>query len=90
MAEKFADLRQRRSLLEHLTGECVPKLVGAFARRIDSGPLQSVSHNRTDPTLTSEPSGGRFRTEENASAVGSRPSMPQIIGDCRADILWQW
>jgi len=32
MTEEFADLGQRRSLAEHLTGECMPKLVGAFAR----------------------------------------------------------
>ncbi len=42
MPEEFADLRQRRSLLEHLACECVPELVGAFARRVDSGPLQRV------------------------------------------------
>ncbi len=90
MAEEFADLRQRRSLPEHLTGECVPELVGTFARRIDSGPLQRVSHNRTDPTLTLEPSRWRSRTEENASAAGSRPPVSQIIGDRRADIAWQW
>jgi hypothetical protein len=62
MTEEFADLVQRRSLTEHLTGECMPELVGAFARRIDSGSLQRVSHNRTDPTLTLEPwSGGGLK-----------------------------
>lgn len=90
MPEEFADFRQRRSLLEHLTCECVPELVCAFAGRIDSGPLQRVSHNRTDPTLTAEPSRGRFRTEENASAAGGRPTVLQIVGDRRADIPWQW
>ena len=90
MPEEFADLRQRRFLLEHLACECVPELVGAFARRIDSGPFQRVLHNRTDPTLTLEPSRGRFRTEENASAAGCRPPVPQIGGDRRADIFWQW
>ena len=42
MPEEFADLRQRRSLFEHLTSKCVPELVGAFARRIDSSPFQGV------------------------------------------------
>ena len=89
MPEEFADLRQRRSLLEHLACECVPELVCAFARRVDSGSLQRVSHNRTDPTLASEPSCRCFRAEEDASAAGSRPPVPQIVGDRRADILWQ-
>ena len=88
MTEEFADLRQRRSLLEHLTSECVPELVGAFARRIDSGPLQRVSDHRTNPGLPLETSQRRSRAEKDASAAGSRPPVPQIIGNRRADILW--
>jgi len=90
MAEKFADFRQRRSLPEHLTGERVPELVGAFAKRIDSGSLQRVPHNRTDPTLTFESSGGSFRAEKDVPTAGSRPPVSQIIGDRRADIFWKW
>ena len=90
MSEKFADLRQRRSLPEHLTGECVPELVGSFARSINSGPFQRVSHHGADPTLTLETSCGRFRPEKHASTAGGRPSVPQIVSDGRADIDRQW
>jgi hypothetical protein len=89
MAEEFADLRQRRSLLEHLTSQCVPELVGAFARRIDSGPLQSVPDHGANSRLASETARGRFRAKKNASAIGSLPTVSQIVGDCRADIPWQ-
>ena len=88
MAEEFADLRQRRSLLEHLTSECVPELVGAFARRIDSGPLQRVSDHGANSSLTLETSRGRFHAKKNASAIGSRPPVSQIVGDRHADIPW--
>lgn len=88
MTEEFADLRQRRSLLEHLTGECVPKLVSAFARRIDSGPLQRVSNHRANTRLPLETSRGRFRAEKNASAIRSRPPVSQIVGDRRPDVFW--
>jgi hypothetical protein len=89
MPEEFADLRQRRSLLEHLACECVPELVGAFARRVDSSPLQSVSDHGADSSLTLETSRRRFHAKKNASAIGSRPPVSQIVGDCRADIPWQ-
>jgi hypothetical protein len=89
VTEEFADLRQRRALLEHLTSECMPELVSAFARRIDSGPLQRVSDHRANTRLPLETSRGRFGTEENASAADSRAPVPQIVGDRGADILWQ-
>ena len=88
MPEEFANLRSRRSLLEHLTGECVPELVGAFARRIDSGPLQRVSDHGANSRLTLETSRWRFGTKKNASAIGSRPPVSQIGGDGRPDVLW--
>ena len=88
MPEEFADLRQRRSLLEHLTCECVPELVGAFARTVDSGPLQRVSDHGANSRLTLETSHGRFRAKENASAIGGHPPVSQIVGDRRADIFW--
>jgi hypothetical protein len=88
MTKEFADLRQRRSLLEHLTGECVPELVGAFAGRIDAGPLQRVPDHGANSRLASETSCGRFRTKKNASAIGGRPPVSQIVGDRRPDIFW--
>jgi len=88
MTEEFADLRQRRSLFEHLTSECVSELVGAFARGIDSGPLQRVSYHRANTRLPLETSCGRLRTEKNASAIRSRPPVSQIVGDRRPDVSW--
>lgn len=88
MPKEFADLRQRSSLLEHLTSECVPKLVGAFARRIDPGPLQRVPDHGANSRLPLETSRGRFRAKKNASAIGGRPPVPQIICDRRPDISW--
>lgn len=88
MPEEFADLRQRRSLLEHLACECVPELVGAFARRVDSGPLQRVSDHGANSRLTLETSHGRFRAKENASAIGGHPPVSQIVSDRGPDVLW--
>ena len=88
MTEEFADLRQRRSLLEHLASECVPELVGAFARGIDSGPLQCVSDHGANTRLPLETSCGRFRAEKNASAIRSLPPVSQIVGNRRADVFW--
>jgi hypothetical protein len=88
MPEKFAYLRQRCSLLEHLACECVPELVGAFARRVDSGPVQRVSDHGANSRLTLEASRGRFRTKENASTIGSRPPVSQIVSDRGPDVLW--
>jgi len=88
VTEEFADLRQRRSLLEHLTSECVPELVGAFARRIDSGPLKRVSDHGAHSRLPLETSRRRFRAEKNASAIGSRPPESQIVGNRRPDVFW--
>jgi hypothetical protein len=88
MPEEFADLRQRRSLLEHLTSECVPELVGAFARTIDPGPLQRVSDHGANSRLPLKTSRRRFRAKKNESAIGSRPPVPQIVGDRRADVFW--
>jgi hypothetical protein len=68
----------------------VPELVSTFARRIDAGPLQRMSDHGANPRLPLEPSRGRSRTEENASAAGGRPPVSQVIGDRRADIPWQW
>ena len=88
MPEEFADLRQRRSLFEHLACECVPELVGAFVRRVDSSPLQRVSDHGANSRLTLETSPGRFRAKENASAIGGRPPVSQIVSDRRTDVLW--
>ena len=88
MTKEFADLRQRRSLLEHLTSECVPELVGAFARRIDPGPLQRVADHGANSRLPLETSRGRFRAKENTSAIGGRPPVSQIVGDRRPDVFW--
>ena len=90
MSKKLTDLRQRRSLPEHLAGKCVPELVGSRARSIDPGPSKRVSYNGADSTLTSETSCGRFRTEEYASTAGVWPPVAQIVSDGRADIGRQW
>jgi len=88
MTEEFADLRQRRSLLEHLACECVPELAGAFARRVDSGPLQCVSDHGANTRLPLKTSRGRFRAEKNASAIRNRPPVSQIVGNRRPDVFW--
>ena len=54
MSQKFTDLRQRRSLQEHLTGKCVPELVGSRAGSFNPGPSERVPYNGADPTLTAE------------------------------------
>ena len=90
MPEKFANFGQRRSLPEHLAGECVAELVGTFARRINSGSFQPVPYNRTDPTLTLETSCGRFCPEKHESTAGGWPSLPQVISDGRSDIDRKW
>ena len=89
MAEKFTDLRQRRTLPKHLTGEAVTELVSPFARRIDSGTCQSVSHKRADARLSFEPQCGRSHAQKDAPTAGAGPSILQIVacethsGTCR-------
>jgi hypothetical protein len=90
MPQEFTDLRQRRSLPEHLTGKCVPELVGSRAGSINPGPSERVSYNGADSTLTLETSCGRFRPEKHASTGRGWPPAPQIVSDGRADIDWQW
>jgi len=90
VSQKFADLRQRRSLPEHLTGKCMPELVGSRASSINPGASEPLSYNRANPTLASETPCGRFRPEKNASAAGGWPPVPQIISNGRADIDRQW
>src|SRR5476649_1052709 len=90
MPEKLADLRQRRSLSKHLTGECVPELVGSCARSLNPCPSQGVSHQGADPRLTFETSRGRFRPQKHTSTAGGWPPMPQVISDGRPDIGRQW
>jgi hypothetical protein len=89
MAKKFAYLRQRSSLPEHLTGECVPELVSSFAGSTNPGPYQRMANHGGDPGLTLETYGGRSRPEEYASTAGGRPPVPQIVSDGRTDFARQ-
>src|SRR5664280_1154272 len=69
MSEKLADLRQRRSLPEHLTGERVPELVGPFARSINPGTRQRMPHHGADTRLAFETYGWRSGSEKYVSTA---------------------
>jgi len=77
-------------LPEHLTGKCVPELVGSRAGSINPGPSERVPNNGADSTLAPETSCGRLRPEKYASTAGGWPPVPQIISDGRANIDRQW
>jgi len=48
MAKNLADLRERRTELQHANSQGVPELVRAAVRRVDFGAIERVAHDRAD------------------------------------------
>ncbi len=86
MPQNLADLRQRCSLLKHLTGQSVTKLMCSFARNINPSSLQCVSHDVANWSYALKTANRRSHSQKYASAVGAWSPVLQVISDGLADI----
>jgi hypothetical protein len=91
MAKNLADLRERRTELQHANSQGVPELVRAAVRRVDFGAMERVAHDRADAVRPFHQPAYRCHgsKEEVPIWTGRTPAL-EIGGDRLAHIGGQW
>ena len=86
MPQGVADFGQRSAVAQHLSRQCMTKLMSALCRGLDAGALERMPNNRSNTTLAQKATDGSFAAQKHATTGAARPSVAQVCGDRRPDI----
>ena len=91
MTQHLTDLRQRRALAQHVSGQGMPKLMRAAMRRINLGTRKRVVHDRADAVGSIQQGADRSQGAQEYMTVFAHRAAPLQIGsDSNAYVSWQW
>src|ERR1700731_314061 len=76
-------------MAQHLSRERVAELMGAFCRRLHAGTVKRMSNDRSNATRAQKAADRGFAAQKHTTTRAARASVPQVGGDCRADLRWK-
>ena len=91
MAKHLADLRERRTELQHANSQGMPKLVRAAVRCVNFGAIERVAHDRADTVRPfHQPAYRRQGSKEEVPIWTGRTPALEISGDRLTHVGGQW
>jgi len=86
MTKDLADLVQRRSVAEHLSGQRVAQQVCPLAGRVDTRASQGAEHDAADCAGTAQSLSRCARSDENVAHAARGAPFAQVVHQGSADV----